>query len=402
MPWPRIIVHADMDAFYAAVEQLDHPELRGKPLLIGVDHPRSVVSTASYEARPFGVGSAMPMVMAKRLCPQAIVVPPRMARYAAISDLIMGVFADFSPRVEPLSLDEAFLDMTGTERVFGPPEALGRRLKQAVWQATGGLNVSVGVAACKYVAKVASDVAKPNGLLVVAPADQVAFLAPLPVSRLWGAGKQGAQRLKDLNLLTIADVAAADPAWLQARLGSFGAHVHALARADDPRPVVPDRDAQSIGSEATLDVDVTGHAAIEPHLLHAADRVARRLRRAGLRAGGVRLKLKTAQFKCLTRQVQLRPPADTASVLLREALLLLGHVDLSQRFRLIGLAAYELHADSEPVQGQLFDESERQRNRNLDRALDTLRQRFGANAVTRATDLRDREKIGISGRFDED
>jgi DNA polymerase-4 len=256
--WPRTILHADMDAFYASVEQLDNPQLRGKPLLIGVDHPRSVVSTASYEARPFGVGSAMPMVEAKRRCPQAIIVPPRMQRYAEVSEQIMTVFHDFSPHIEPLSLDEAFVDLTGSERLLGPPDVVAHNLKAAVKRATGGLNVSVGVSGCKYVAKVASDVNKPNGLLVVPPDEMVAFLAPLPVSRLWGVGKRGEEQLKNLDLRTIGDVANADPLWLKQRLGSMGVHVYALAHADDPRGVVSDREAVSISSEETLDVDGTG------------------------------------------------------------------------------------------------------------------------------------------------
>ncbi len=403
MPWPRIILHADMDAFYASVEQLDNPALRGKPLLIGVDHPRSVVSTASYEARPFGVGSAMPMVEAKRRCPQAIIVPPRMQRYAEVSEQIMTVFGDFSPRVEPLSLDEAFVDLTGAERLLGPPDVVARNVKAAVKRATGGLNVSVGVSGCKYVAKVASDIRKPDGLLVVAPEDMVTFLAPLPISRLWGVGKRGEELLRNLDLRTIGDVAAADPLWLKQRLGSLGAHVWALAHADDPRPVVADRDAQSIGSEETLDVDVSGRAAIEPYVLRAADRVARRLRRAGLRAGGVRVKLKTHKFQNLTRQGVLRPPANSSAALYEEACHLLAHFDVSQRFRLIGVAAYDLQPESAPIQGLLFGETARKKNDKLDRALDNLRERFGKGAVQRGSELGAAERFGLpTGKLPEE
>jgi len=180
--WPRVIVHADMDAFYAAIEQLDDPALRGRPLLIGPPSARGVVLTASYEARPFGVGSAMPMARARKLCPQALVVPPRFERYQEVSATIMRLFGEFSPHVEPLSLDEAFLDMTGSERLFGSPEQIGLRLKRAVRDATGGLAVSVGISGTKYVAKVASGHGKPDGLTIVAPADAAAWLAPQPVS----------------------------------------------------------------------------------------------------------------------------------------------------------------------------------------------------------------------------
>jgi len=209
--WPRIVAHADMDAFYAAVEQLDDPRLRGRPLLVGPPGARGVVLTASYEARPHGVGSAMPMVTARRLCPNAVVVPPRFERYQEVSAAIMRVFADFSPEVEPLSLDEAFLDMTGSEGLFGDPETMGRRLKAAVRDATGGLTVTVGLSAIKYVAKVASGYKKPDGLTVVPPESAKAWLAPMPVSRLWGAGQKTEPRLHALGLRTIGDVADADP-----------------------------------------------------------------------------------------------------------------------------------------------------------------------------------------------
>ncbi|MFZ4579238.1 MAG: DNA polymerase IV [Myxococcota bacterium] len=384
--WSRIIVHADMDAFYAAVEQLDRPELRGKPLLIGGTGPRSVVATASYEARPFGVGSAMPMGLALRKCPQAIVVPPRLARYAEVSDRIMGVFATFSPLVEALSLDEAFLDLTGAEGLFGPPDEMARRIKVAVREATG-LTVSVGVAPNKYVAKVASDIRKPDGLCVVPPDGVRAFLDPLPVSRLWGVGKHGEERLQDMGLRTLADVAAADPAWLERRLGLMGPHVHALAQGIDQRPVVPDREAKSIGSEVTLDDDVVGRAAITPHLLREADRVGRRLRRAGLRAGGVRVKLKTTTFQLLTRQTALHPPTSSGDVLYREALRLLDAFDLGVPMRLIGLAAYDLADAAAPVQGELFGQEGRERQQRLDQAVDALRSRFGNTAVRRGSEM---------------
>ena len=205
--WPRIIAHADMDAFYAAIEQLDDPSLRGRPLLVGPPSARGVVLTASYEARPYGVGSAMPMAKARRLCPNAVIVPPRFDRYQEVSATIMQVFSDFSPEVEALSLDEAFLDMTGSEQLFGDPRSIGRRLKTAIREATGGLTASVGLSATKYVAKVASACQKPDGLTVVPPEDAKAWLAPLSVSWLWGAGPKTQVRLHQLGMHTIADVA---------------------------------------------------------------------------------------------------------------------------------------------------------------------------------------------------
>ena len=235
--WSRIVAHADMDAFYAAIEQLDDASLRGRPLLIGPPSARGVVLMASYEARPYGVGSAMPMAQAKRMCPDAVIIPPRFDRYQEVSATITRVFSDFSPDVEALSLDEAFLDMTGSEQLFGDPESIGRRLKAAVREVTGGLTASVGLSATKYVAKVASVCQKPDGLTVVRPEEAKAWLAPLAVSWLWGAGPKTQARLHQLGLHTIGDVARADPRLLSVRLGRAGVHFHTLAHAEDPRPV---------------------------------------------------------------------------------------------------------------------------------------------------------------------
>ena len=231
--WPRIIVHADMDAFYAAVEQLDDPSLRGRPLLVGSDSARGVVLTASYEARVSGAGSAMPMHRARRLCPEALVVPPRFERYQEISELVMRTFGDFSPVVEPLSLDEAFLDMTGSTRLFGDPKSIGLRIKDAVRESTGGLTASVGISATRYVAKVASGFRKPDGLTIVPPASMREWLAPQPVANLWGAGPKTAERLRTSGFETIGQVASADAAALE---GAFGA----LEASDDLLPDVVD------------------------------------------------------------------------------------------------------------------------------------------------------------------
>ena len=225
--WPRVVAHADMDAFYAAIEQLDDPMLRGRPILVGPPSNRGVVLTASYEARPYKVGSAMPMARARQLCPAALVVPPRFERYQQVSKIIMSVFGNFSPDVEALSLDEAFLDMTGTEKLFGTPSQIGNRLKDAIREATGGLTASVGLSGTKYVAKVASGYRKPDGLTVVPPAQARAWLAPLPVSSLWGAGPKTETRLRALGLQTIGDVATCNPEFLTRALGSAGAHFHA-------------------------------------------------------------------------------------------------------------------------------------------------------------------------------
>lgn len=385
-PWPRIIVHADMDAFFAAVEQHDRPELRGKPVLVGGTGPRSVVSTASYEARPFGVGSAMAMATARRRCPEAIVVPPRFSRYKEVSQQVMGAFARFSPLVEALSLDEAFLDMTGAASLFGSPVEIGTRIKAAVREATGGLTVSVGVASTKFVAKVASDYRKPDGLTVVAPEEVTAFLHPMPVGRLWGVGPKAEERLRRLGLRTVGDVASASRSFLAAELGSLGEHLHRLSWGDDPRPVVPEHEAKSVGAEETLDEDVLGAEAIRPLLLQAADKVAYRLRRAGLRARGVRVKLKTAAFRLHSRQVMLQRPTDTADLIYEAALRLLPSFDLEEPVRLVGISTYDL-TQATASQGDLFATPVERKKSQLDRALDDVRSRFGPGAVRRGSDL---------------
>lgn len=386
--WPRIIVHADMDAFYAAIEQRDHPELRGKPILVGADSPRSVVTTASYEARPYGVGSAMPMAKAKRLCPQAIVVPPRMEVYAQVSETIMGIFGDFSPAVEALSLDEAFIDMTGAEKLFGPPERMGRAIKDKVYAATS-LRVSVGVAPSKYVAKVASDIGKPDGLVVVTPDKVTAFLHPLPIKRLWGVGPKASERLTALGLATIADVAHTDREVLRRALGALGDHIAELAAGHDPREVIPDRDSKSIGAEQTLERDITGSAAIAAHLLHSADRVAHRLRKQGLKARGVRVKLKSFDFRISTRQAQLPRPTDSADELFAAAKALLEEHDLDVPVRLVGLSTYDFAETEAPEQGELFGGAERARRGQLDKTLDAVWEKFGHGALKRGSDLDD-------------
>jgi DNA polymerase-4 len=381
--WPRIVIHADMDAFYAAAEQLDNPELRGKPILVGSRSGRGVVLTASYEARPFKVGSAMPMALALRRCPQAIVVPPRFERYTELSARIMAVFRDFSPDVEALSLDEAFLEMTGSEHIFGGPQDMAEQLRAAVRDATG-LAVSVGVASVKYVAKVASAEAKPDGIELVGPETAVRWLASRPVSRLWGAGPKTQARLRAAGYRNIGDIAAADPRVLQQQLGSMGRHFYELAHARDPRRVAGTRSARSMGSDRTLNKDVTSRQDIQRHLERATDRIARRLRKKHLLAAGVRVRLKTTDFKLLSRQCRLAEPTDVAGTLFAACTQLLDRFDHPGPFRLVGMAAFDLGQMSANSQlGLLADGSQRR----LEATLDALAERFGDNVVKRARDV---------------
>lgn len=383
--WPGIIAHADMDAFYAAIEQLDDPTLRGRPVLVGPPSSRGVVLTASYEARPYGVGSAMPMAQARRMCTDAVIVPPRFDRYQEVSATIMSVFADFSPEVEALSLDEAFIDMTGSERLFGGPEAIGHRLKAAIRDATCGLTASVGISSTKYVAKVASACQKPDGLTVVRPEDAKAWLAQFPVSRLWGAGPKTQARLQQLGLHTIGDVASADPHFLSEKLGSVGLHFRSLAHAEDPRRVIGRRTSKSIGSEHTLVKDVHRKPDIKLHLRRSAETIARRLRRKSYVALGVGIKLKTSDFQIVTRQQRLSEPTDVAERLYCVGVSLLEHVDHPGPFRLIGMVAYDLAGTGDVSQLELFGTLSRQRR--LEVAVDGLVEKFGADIVHRAHDF---------------
>ena len=299
----REILHIDMDAFFASVEQHDDPRLRGKPVLVGGASRRGVVAAASYEARVFGCKSAMPMHEALRRCPQAIVVSPTRGRYEEVSSQVFEIFNRYTPLVEGLSLDEAFLDVTGSRSLFGDGETIARAIRKDVFEVTG-LTCSAGVASSKFAAKIASDVNKPDGITIVGP-DVAAFLAPLPLERMWGIGPKTAPTLRRLGYSTLGDLARADAAALERILGAWGAEVRELARGIDVREVEPDRDAKSIGAECTYEEDLTTKEAIGRTLLAHAARVAERLTEAGLTAGAIVVKLKYADFTLLTRRKTL-------------------------------------------------------------------------------------------------
>ena len=299
--------------------------------------------------------------------------------------MIMSAFADFSPDVEALSLDEAFLDMTGSEELFGGPELIGRRLKTSICDVTGGLTASVGLSSTKYVAKVASAFRKPDGLTVVSPEGAKLWLAPLPVSRLWGVGPKTQDRLHQLGLLTIGSIAEADPRFLSAKLGTTGLHFYTLAHAQDPRPVLGSRMSKSIGSESTLDRDVSDKADIKFHMRRSADVIGRRLRKKNYLAFGVGLKLKTANFQLISRRHRLSEPTDVAERLYSVAVDLLERIDHRGPFRLIGLVAYDLVGSDDHAQTDFFNTLGR--HRQLEVAIDGLAERFGINVVKRADDF---------------
>jgi DNA polymerase IV len=384
----RDILHVDLDAFYASVEQRDDPSLRGKPVIVGGHRTRGVVLAASYEARPFGVRSAMPMVRALAACPRAVVIPPRMHHYADVSEQFFAILRRFTPLVEGLSLDEAFLDVTGERRLFGDGPTIARAIKQAVRDELA-LVASVGVATCKFAAKIASDVGKPDGLVVVD--ELTAFLHPLPVGRLWGVGQVTEAELRALGIATIGDVARADGDMLARRLGRDTAeHLRALARGDDPRDVVPDRMPVSIGHEDTFDSDCRAREQLAKHLLDQADRACARLRAHGFRARTVTVKVKYADHVRVSRRETLPRATSDARVVGRVTARLLAAVpDVERRgVRLTGVSLSGLTAAGAPRQ-LVLDEREAERGEQLGATLDRIAGKFGRAAVQRAVLLGD-------------
>jgi DNA polymerase-4 len=376
-----------MDAFYASVEQRDKPELQGKPVIVGGSGRRGVVSAASYEARKFGVKSAMPVFAALKLCPHAVVVPPRISRYALVSKNVMAIFGRFSPAVEPLSLDEAFLDITGTEALFGAPVDVAWKIQKAVRDELQ-LSCSVGVAANKFIAKVASDLKKPGGLVVVPPGEERAFLEPLPVERLWGVGPKTAERLHAIGLETVGDLAVMGEKKLAERLGSgfqdAAAHLVSLALGHDERPVETDGENKSLGAERTLEMDIAGKERVRQQLLPLVDEVAEGLRHKKLRATGVRLKLKYADFRRVSRELKLPEPVQDAASILAAIDALLPRVDTARPIRLVGLACTDLVDEAAPRQGSLFS-APTEKSEQLGRTVDAIKDKFGDAAVVRGS-----------------
>jgi DNA polymerase-4 len=381
---PRSIIHVDMDAFYASVEQRDRPDLRGRPVIVGADpRGRGVVSTASYEARTFGVHSAMPIGRAARLCPDGAFLPVDMAKYARVSRQIMAILAEFTPLLEPVSIDEAFLDVTAMGALLGDGESIARLIKTRI-RTDVQLTASVGVASNKFVAKVASDLRKPDGLVVVPPGEEAGFLAPLPVSRLWGVGRVTASALESMGIRTIAQLAATPVAHLEARFGSAGALLLELAHGRDDRPVAPCSAPKSMGAEETFEEDHRDLERLRATLRAQAERVARELRAEGYAGRTVTLKVRFADFSMITRSHSDDPTQDGLRIF-RHAVGLLERVPLRQPVRLIGLSVSELGSAGT---GQLpLLEPGVARAERLARALDRLAERFGEDSVLPASVL---------------
>ncbi|MGB6280195.1 MAG: DNA polymerase IV [Syntrophobacteria bacterium] len=384
--WAKAIIHLDMDAFYAAVEVLDNPDLQGKPVIVGGSKERGVVSSASYEARTFGVHSAQPIATAMRLCPQGIFRPVRMWRYKEISRQIFEIFKRFSPLVEPLSLDEAFVDVTGSTRLFGPPEEIAKKIKQQVVAETG-LTASAGVAPTKFIAKIASDIQKPDGLTIVPEGKVKEFLGPLPIEKLWGVGERTRKTLAHLGVETIGDLGRVPLELLDRKMGKHGLHLSLLAQGVDEREVETERQVKSIGHEETYREDILDMTMARRVLLSLATKVAKRLRGHGFVGKTVTLKVKYHDFVQITRSVTLQEPTDDGREIFQSCCDLLSKTEASKRpVRLFGISLSQLDLADKERQLALFEQRRgAPKRKRLNRALDTISDKYGDEAIVPGT-----------------
>ena len=382
----RSIIHLDMDAFYPAVEVLDKPELKGKPVIVGGTKKRGVVSSASYEARRFGVHSAQPIATAIRLCPDGIFMPVRMSRYKEISEQVFAIFHSFTPLVEPLSIDEAFLDLTGAERLMGQTEVIARKIKETILKKTG-LTVSAGVASSKFVAKIASDIDKPDGLTVVPPDRVREFLDPLPVKKMWGVGKVTQQALARLSVKTFKDLRQIPVEILEKKFGERGTVMHLFSMGIDERDVEPGREPKSIGHEQTFMKDILNPDQARKEILSLANRIALRMRRDEVRGSTVSLKVKYSDFTQIIRAATLPEPTDDSMEIYSTACRLLKKTAVGKRpVRLLGISLSRLSSPEGEKQLMLFDQhTGHQRRKDLNTALDSICDKFGEKSIRPAT-----------------
>jgi len=377
----RHILHVDMDAFFASVEQADNPDLRGKPVIIG-GGKRGVVSAASYEARKFGVHSAMPMFQARRLCPNGIFLPVRMKRYREVSRLVMAILGSFTPLLEKASVDEAYLDVTGTERLFGPAVRVAEKIKVQVRQETG-LTCSIGVAPNKFLAKIASDMDKPDGLTVISHDKVQDFLKSLPVQKIPGVGKRTLEVLKSLGVRNVSDILGVPEDFLTRKLGKAGMELTERARGIDNSPVVPFSEPKSFSAEHTLPEDTGDMEEIRKHLLVQSERVGHDLRIHGYTGRTITLKLKFADFRTITRSRTFPDTISTTSEIYRRALELLDKVDIRLKVRLVGVGVSTLSRGARQL--SMLDQGKKVKEMALDSAVDMLRERYGSSILVRGS-----------------
>ena len=379
-----MILHIDMDAFFAAVEQLDHPALKGKALVVGGDLDRGVVAAASYEARRFGIHSAMPLFMARQRCPGLIVMPPRRERYRQVSRTVMAILGRYAPVVEQVSIDEAYLDVSGCRRLGGSPATMAQAIKNEIREATA-LTCSIGAAPLKFLAKIASDMNKPDGLTLVDPEAVSGFIDTLPVEKVAGVGPRALQQLRQLGVTTLGAIRTIPPSLLLDRMGKFGRRLIDLAHGRDDNTVIPHAPAKSISTERTLTADTRDREQLNRHLLTQSQEVGRQLRRQGWVARTIRLKLKHTDFSCHIRSTTLQHPSQSSETIYRTATTLLDRQPLKKAVRLIGVGASTLIADTAPQQACLFPTLARKDQgwEKVDRVMDRIAERFGPGAVQR-------------------
>ncbi|WP_378955657.1 DNA polymerase IV [Pelosinus sp. sgz500959] len=378
----RWILHIDMDAYFASIEQRDHPAYRDKPVIIGGLSGRGVVSTASYEARVYGVRSAMPMTEARRRCPEGIFLMPNMDKYAYVSDQIRHIFEDFSPLVEPLSMDEAFLDVTGMEYLYPDATDIARQIKAKIKNEIN-LTASAGVATNKFLAKLASDLQKPNGLVTIHPGEEISLLAPMPVHKLWGVGHATANLLKKLQIETINDFRHADIKLLEHHLGIGAIDLYNLAWGRDSRPVIPDREAKSIGNENTFERDLRSLDEIKGVLIALSEKLGWRLRKVGLWGRTITLKIRFSSFRTVTRSITLPSAISLDEKIYQTACEMLQKIPLHEGVRLLGITVSKLGHGSGQL--SLFDESKEsnERQEKITAVMDKLKDKFGERIITR-------------------
>jgi len=375
----RWIIHVDMDAYFSAVEQRDNPAYLGKPVIIGGQGGRGVVSTASYEARKYGITSAMPMVEARRRCPVGIFLPPNMDKYAQTSDQIRHIFEAFSPIIEPLSMDEAFLDVTGMKYLYPDITDIPRQIKERIKRELD-LTASAGLAANKFLAKLASDLQKPDGLVVIHPGEEIGLLAPMPVTKLWGVGDATARILKKLHIETIEDFRCCDLKTLEHHLGTCPIELYNLAWGRDDRPVIPDREAKSIGSETTFTMDIWSKDEMRGVLLALAGKVGWRLRKAGLYARTVTVKIRFSSFRTITRSVTLPSSLSLDEDIYQTACEMINKIPIYESVRLLGVTVSKLGQGGRQI--SLFEVTN-ERQEKITAVMDQLKDKFGEAIITR-------------------
>jgi len=379
----RTILHIDMDAFFAAVEVLDKPHLKGKPVIVGGTTNRGVVSTASYEARKYGIHSAMPIYEAKTRCPEGIFLPVRKRRYAEFSRKVLDILRGFSPLVEQVSIDEAYLDITGTEALFGAPDKVARRIKETVRNNTG-LTCSIGAAPSKFLAKVASDMNKPDGLMIILGADVDKFLSQLPVEKIPGVGKRSVERLHLYGIKMVGDLRRFSAERLSRDFGKSGQRLHELATSEENSRVIVSRETKSISSESTLESNTKDRAALGKEIKYHAERVAERLRREKLRACTITIKIKYSDFSLVTRGHTIGKATDSSRAIVDAAMKLFLDKPLRSKVRLMGVAASNLESSEKNIQMELFETGlTKGKERRVDEAVDEIRERFGSKVITR-------------------